>query len=268
MDGFMPLRIRMDSSDIGLQKSFKINNRALSDRIAKLASGLKINQAAHDAAGLVQSEGMRASVSGFAQAIRNSELAINQTQVSEGSLAQTHSILDRLRELSVQSASSGVTDANRASIQTEFSQLTAEVDRLAQTSPVGAESFQIGPHPSDGNQIDIDVLMASGPEIGLSGRSVVSQTGAQQTLSAIDNAIAQVSVQRSDMGVLQSRLGFAIRSNEQAMENLQASESVIRDADVALEASQLASEQVQTQANLSLLSQQNVNRQQVLNLLG
>lgn len=267
-DGFMPLRIRTDASDIGLQKSFKINNRALSARIAKLASGLKINQAADDAAGLVQSEGMRASVSGFSQAIRNSELAMNQTQVAEGSLAETHSILDRLRELSVQAASSGISDANRASIQTEFSQLTAEVDRLAQTAPHGANAFQIGPNPGDGNQVEIDILQASAPEIGLSGRSVVSQTGAQQTLSAIDNAIAQVSVQRSDMGVLQNRLGFAIRSNEQAMENLQASESVIRDADLALEASQLTGERIRTQANISVLSQQNVNRQQVLNLLG
>ena len=264
----MPLRIRMDASDIGLQKSLKINHRALSARIAKLASGLRINQASHDAAGLAQSEGMRANVSGFAQAIRNSELAMNQTQVAEGSLTETHSILDRLRELSVQAASSGITDANRATIQTEYAQLTAEVDRLAQTLPNGVRVFQIGPHPGDGNQVEIDIMQASAPEIGLSGRSVVSQVGAQHTLSAIDNAIAQISVQRSDIGVLQNRLGFAIRSNEHAMENLQASESVIRDADVALEASQLTGERIRTQANISILSQQNVNRQQVLNLLG
>jgi flagellin len=264
----MPVRIRMDASDIGLQKSLKVNNRALSARISKLASGLQINQASDQAAGLVQSEGMRANISGFVQAIRNSELAINQTQVSEGSLAQTHSILDRLRELSVQAVSSGITDANRASIQTEFAQLTSEMDRLAQTASGGSHSFQIGPNPGEGNQIELDILRASGPEMGLSGRSVDTQVGAQQTLSAIDNAIAQVSVQRSDMGVLQSRMGFAIRSNEQALENLQASESVIRDADVALETSLLASQRIQTQASISVLSQQNVNRQQVLNLLG
>jgi flagellin len=102
----------------------------------------------------------------------------------------------------------------------------------------------------------------------LSSQSVVSQNSAQQTLSAIDNAIAQVSVQRSDIGVLQNRLGFAIRSNEQALVNVQASESTIRDADIALEATLLVSSRIRTQASISVLAQQNVNRQQALNLLG
>ena len=266
----MPLRLNTDIPSIGLQRSLKVNNRSLADRIAKLASGLRIRQAADDAAGLAVSEGLRANVSGVTQAIRNSEMAINQTQVAEGTLDQTHAILGRLRELSVQAANGGLTDANRASIQAEFTQLTAEVDRLAQTTPSGAESFQIGPNPGDGNQVEIEIkaLQASGPELSLGSASVASQGGAQTTISAIDNAIAQVSVQRSDIGALQNRLGFAIRANEQVLENLQASESVIRDADVALEASLSASSRVRSQANIALLAQQNVNRQQVLNLLG
>jgi flagellin len=266
----MPIRFNSDRIHVGLQQSLKVNNRELSARISKLASGLRIQQAADDAAGLSVGEGLRGDVSGFAQAIRNSEMAINQTQVAEGTLQQTNSILGRLRELSVQASSAGLTDANRSSIQTEFSQLTAEVDRLAQSAPSGSESFQIGPNPSDGNQVEIDItaLQASGPELNLSSQSVVSQNSAQQTLSAIDNAIAQVSVQRSDIGVLQNRLGFAIRSNEQALVNVQASESTIRDADIALEATLLASSRIRTQASISVLAQQNVNRQQALNLLG
>ena len=265
----MPLRINRDSASVGLQRSLKVNNRALADRISKLSSGLRIRQASDDAAGLTISEGLRANVSGVSQAIRNSEMAINQTQVADGTLDQTNAILGRLRELSVQASSAGLTDANRSSIQAEFAQLTAEVDRLAQTSPSGQESFQIGPNPGDGNQVEINIsaLQASGPELNLSSQSVVSQSGAQQTLSAVDNAIAQVSVQRSHIGALQNRLGFSIRANEQALENLQASESIIRDADVALEASRLASDRIRTQASISVLAQQNVNRQQALNLL-
>ena len=231
---------------------------------------MRIQQASDDAAGLSVSEGLRADASGLAQAIRNSQMAVNQTQVAEGTLEQTHSILGRLRQLSIQASNAGLTDANRASIQSEFSQLGAEVDRLAQSTPRGGQSFQIGPNPEDGNTIEIDLsaLHSGGPELHLSDQSLSTQNGAQQTLSAIDNTLAQVSVQRSDIGVLQNRLGFAIRSNEQALENVQASDSVIRDADVALEATQLVGRRIRTQASISVLAQQNVNRQQALNLLG
>lgn len=266
----MPLRIQSDQSSTGIQRFTKINNKELSARIAKLASGLRIRQAADDAAGLTISEGLRADISGYAQAVRNSEMAINQTQVTEGALNETHAILGRLRELSASASNSTLTDGNRASIQAEFSQLTAELDRLAQSVPSGSETFQIGPNADSGNRVQIDVteLTSSSPQINLASASVATQSGAQSSLNAIDNAIAQVSVQRGDIGALQNRLGFAIRSNEQALENVHASESVIRDADIALETSALASRQIQSRANISILAQQNVNRQQVLNLLG
>ena len=204
------------------------------------------------------------------QAIRNSELAVNQTQVAEGALAQTHTLLDRLRELSLQASDGGLTDDNRVSIQAEFSQMTAEMDRLAQSSGSGYESFQIGPDAAEGSRVAIEIsgLQAAGPELNLSSDSVRSREGAQQALSAIDNAIAQISVQRSDIGVLQNRLDFAIRSNEHALENAQASESTLRDADVAMEASRMVGDRIRTTASIAVLAQQNVNRQQAMNLLG
>lgn len=266
----MPLRINTDISSLQLQRSHRVQNEGLTKRIAKLASGLRIRQASDDVAGLAVSEGLRADISGYAQSIRNAEMAVNQTQITEGTLNESQAILQRLRELSVQASSAGLNDRNRASIQSEFTQLTAELDRLAQSAPSGPENFQIGPNPGAENQVPIDVaeLTSGSPQINLAGKSVASAQGAQQIITAIDNAIAQVSVQRSDIGALQNRLGFAIRNNEQALENVQASESTIRDADVALEASQMTGSQIRSQVNISLQAQQNINRQQVLNLLG
>ena len=130
----MPLRVRNSIPSLNVRRQLGINNRDLAVRIERLSSGLRINRAADDAAGLSVSERMRGELTGLRQAVRNAEQATNLIQTTEGSLNEINAVLIRLRELSVQSASSTVTDSNRTSINAEFTQLVSEIDRIADTS--------------------------------------------------------------------------------------------------------------------------------------
>ena len=140
----MPLRVNNNIAAINSSRHLNANNRVLSTRLERLASGLKLNRASDDAAGLSVREGMRAEIGGLKQSVENSEHATNLIQVAEGSLNEVNAILVRMRELAVQSSNSTVTDNNRASIQAEFTQLTEEIDRIAEATTYNNQTLLTG----------------------------------------------------------------------------------------------------------------------------
>ncbi len=389
----MPLRVRNNIPSLNVRRQLGINNRDLAVRIERLSSGLRINRAADDAAGLSVSEGMRGELTGLRQAVKNAEQATNLIQTAEGSLNEINAVLIRMRELTVQSASSTVTDSNRVSINAEFTQLVSEIDRIADvtsynntnllrgfgntvdtaastalttsnnTGAIGVQissaaagtytfqdtvnndglvtlgngtvsqtidlgpaldgsqvatgttiianfdrlgiqvtltgvrtspasngytdgdldttiieidasttggSFQIGPRDGAVHRLDISIddMSASGTKLSLGALSASTLSGAQSAITTIDTAITTVANQRGSLGAFQNRLSFNMRSNENTIENIQASESSIRDADVATEVSAFTRNQILVQAGTALLAQANVLPQSALSLLG
>ena len=395
----MPLRINTNIPAINVRRILSVNNKDLKTRIERLSSGFRINRAADDAAGLNVSEGMRAEIIGLRQAVRNAEQATNLIQTAEGALNEVNAILIRMRELSVQSASSTVNDDNRGSINAEYIQLINEIDRIGsvtsynnstllagygnivdkdeatsdalasattgavavqisgaaagtytftddvaneitlgngiatQTIDIGAAldlddvggvvatgssivanfdrlgiqltltgqrdvngstplsdgyrdtdleakvlvinsgtggTFQVGPRDGANHRIEINVadMRASSANLNLGSSSVSSLSSAQSAITSLDLAINRVANQRGDLGAFQNRLAFNVRVNEPAVENIQASESFIRDADVASEISAFTRAQILVQSGTALLAQANVLPQNALSLLG
>ena len=397
----MPLRINNNIIALNTRRQLLINNRELAKRIERLSSGLRINRAADDAAGLSVSEGMRAELGGFRQAVRNAEHGTNLIQTAEGALNEVSAILIRMRELAVQAASSTLNDGNRTALNAEVVQLVSEIDRIAQAtsynnttllngfgntvsenptvstalasntsgvidvSITGASagnyvfidadntdnqitlgngvatqtidigpaldtdgavggvvatgssivanfdrlgiqltltgqrnpsitfpasdgyrdgelngltmvveagtggSFQIGPDNTftDRFEVSIGDMRATGAKLNLGGVSVSTLESARSIITTIDLAIDGVAQQRGDLGAIQNRMGFTIRSLENAIESLQASESSIRDADVAEEVSGFTRAQILVQASTALLAQANAIPQNALTLL-
>ena len=397
----MPLRVNHNITALNARRQLLINNRELSTRIERLSSGMRINRAADDAAGLSVSEGMRAELVGFKQAVQNAEHGTNLIQTAEGALNEVSAILIRMRELSVQASSSTLNDSNRTALNAEVVQLVAEIDRISsattynnitllngfgntvsqditvstalasnttgvidvsitgadagtyrfidttntdnqitlgngvatQTISIGTAldadggtggvvatgssivanfdrlgiqltltgardgssfipasdgyrdgdlgttilqvdagtggSFQIGPKNAATNRFEVNIedMSATGPKLNLSGISVSTIDSARSLMPTVDLAINAVAQQRGDLGAIQNRLGFTIRSLENAIENLQASESTIRDADIAEEVSSFTRAQILVQSSTALLAQANAIPQNALTLL-
>lgn len=397
----MPLRVNNNIIALNTRRQLMINNRELATRIERLSSGLRINRAADDAAGLSVSEGMRAEIVGFRQAVKNAEQGTNLIQTAEGALNEVSAILIRMRELAVQSASSTLNDNNRSAMNAEAVQLITEMDRIANStsyngisllngfgntvsrdlaassalastttgitdvSITGAESgnyvfidsatndnqitlgngivtqtidigpaldtdgaaggivatgssiianfdrlgiqltlsgqrapnltspaidgyrdgeldgltlkiesgtggsFQIGPKNGAVHRIEVSItdMRATGVNLNLGGVSISTLLSSRNSISTIDLAIQRVAAVRGDLGAIQNRLGFTIRSLETAFENVQASESAIRDADIAEEVSAFTRAQILVQASTALLAQANAIPQNALSLL-
>lgn len=383
----MPLRVNNNITAITARRALGVNSRTLGTHIERLATGLRINRGADDAAGLAISEGMRAEIMGLTQGVRNAEMATNLTQVAEGALSQVSAMLIRMRELALQGASSTVNNQNRSNLQAEYSHLIAEIDRVAlatsynntvlltgfgntvdnttssaitniadtgvtgvtlsgsasgtftfvdaladdnqitlgngivtQTIDIGSVldhddiggvvatgttavanfdrvgviltlgdgyrdgdldgetivvnsstggSFQVGPDNKVVDRIEfgLDDMRASGTELNLTVTSVSTLDSARGAIPFLDLAINRVASERSDIGAIQNRLAFTVASANNAIENIQASESSIRDADVAAEISEFTRAQVLTQAATAVLAQANALPQTALSLL-
>lgn len=264
---------------------------AVSKSMEKLSSGLRINRAADDAAGLSISEGLKSQVSGSAVAARNAQDGISVIQTTEGALTEVHSILQRQRDLAVQGASDTNNAASRTAIKKEGDALGQELDRLtAGTSFNGIDllkgaagnaganlKIQVGTGGTANDTISIklgDVATAVGTgATGLSdpasaaGFDVTSSATAQATIGRIDTAIAAVSAQRADLGATQNRLEHATKTLQVSGENLQAAESRITDTDMAQEMVKFTKNNILSQAGTAMLSQANQSGQGVLSLL-
>lgn len=276
----MALTVNTNIASLNAQRNLSTTQTALNKSLQRLSSGLRINSAADDAAGLAISEGMRSQIRSMNQAVRNANDGVSLVQTAEGALNEVSNILVRMRELATQSATGTVSSDQRAYIDNEFSQLKSEIDRIASatqfngtslfTSTAGQTvSFQVGPGATVNDTITVTISAAGAASIGVGTTSVSGTSGASATaaLTAIDSAITNVSNIRGTLGAIQNRLQSTINNLQVSVENLSAAESRIRDVDVASETAALTRAQILTQAGTSILSQANQTPQSALSLL-
>ena len=248
---------------------------AQSKSMEKLASGLRINKAGDDAAGLAISEKMRGQVRGLDMASKNSQDGISLIQTAEGALNETHSILQRMRELAVQGGNDTNVDADRTAIQDELNQLMSEIDRISDTTQFNTQNllggsfsgtFQIGANDGQVINVQISAMDTAGLVLG-SNVAVSTNATASVAIKALDTAISSVSSQRSKLGAVQNRLEHTINNLGTASENLTAAESRIRDVDMAKEMMAQTKNSILSQAAQAMLAQANQQPQGVLQLL-
>jgi flagellin len=268
----MSLRIQNNVEAFNAQRHLVGNSDKLSKAMEKLSSGYRINRAGDDAAGLAISEKLRGQIGGLGQASRNASDAISMVQTAEGALNEVHSMLQRVRELAVQYKNGTLGTNDRAAIQSEVDQLSAEIGRIGSetefngikllNSNAGNITFQVG--AGDTQQITVATV-----SVGNEVASTVYTMSATSTtdIAGIDAAINNVSAARANFGVVQNRLEHTISNLASYQENLTASESRIRDADMAAEMVQFTKLQILQQAGTSMLSQANQAPQSVLSLL-
>ena len=269
----MGLRINQNIAAQNAYRNLSVTDGQMSKSLEKLSSGFRINRAADDAAGLSISEGLRSQVGGLKVAVRNAQDGISVAQTAEGALNEVHSILQRMRDLSVQASNGGANDDEaKGAAQKEFVQLNEELDRIGDTTSFGKNklldgnysgTFQVGANAGEEMTIDIDAISAS--DLGTDALDLT--TGASGAITTIDDAIQTVSDQRASLGAYQNRFEHTINNLNVAVENLSASESRIRDTDMAQEMVSFTRSQILTQAGTSMLSQANQASQNVLSLL-
>jgi flagellin len=258
----------------------KLNNNNINDGKAmeKLSSGLRINRAADDAAGLAISEKMRAQIRGLDQASRNSQDAVSLIQTAEGGLNETHAILQRMRELAVQGSNDTNVTLDRNNIANEMQALASEIDHIANSTNFNGTnllsnstslSFQIGATYSDYDQITLDLstLNSGAAALTVNALSVDSATNAKNAITSLDTAISTVSSMRSKVGALQNRLEHTINNLNTESENMSAAESRVRDVDMAKEMMTFSKNNILSQAAQAMLAQANQQPQGVLQLL-
>jgi flagellin len=274
------LSIRTNVSSIDAQRNLYSTQQSLDSSLARLSSGYRITKAGDDAAGLGISVTLQAQVASLNQAARNANDGISLVQVAEGALNESSNIIVRLRELAMQSASDGVTDTQRAYIQTETDALLKEADRIAQGTMFNGVAlldastptldFQIGTG-SDANvdviSIDLSDADAQTAALGIDGLDLSTKDAAVAALAVLDDALANVSAIRADFGAAGNRLTSAVTTIQIAAEALSAANSRIRDVNVAEETSSLARSQVLMQAGVSVLAQSNQMPQYALKLI-
>ena len=279
--------INNNMSSLYANRVLGISNDSIMKSMEKLSSGERINRAGDDASGLAVSEKMRSQIRGLNQASRNIQNGISFIQTTEGYLQETTDILQRIRELAVQSANGIYSDEDRMQIQVEVSQLVAEVDRIASQAQFngmnmltgrfalegdGMMQFQIGANVDQNTRVFIGTMTAQ--SLGLKGVqgsdeqiSISSPDQANLVLATVDTALTTVNKQRADLGAYQNRFEIAAKGINVAAENTQASESRIRDTDMASQMVEFTKDQILTQAGTAMLAQANAQSQNVLALL-
>ena len=267
----MSLRIQNNIAAFDAERNLTGTSMRLQQSMARLSSGYRINTAADDAAGLAISEKLRAQIGGLAQANSNAQDGISLVQTAEGSLNEVHAMLQRVRDLAVQYKNGTLSTDDRTAIQSEVNQLGSEIERIGQSaafngisllSAAGSITFQIG--ANDGDTIAVSTI-SLGQAVSTSVFSL-STTGTSD-ISQIDDAINAVSAQRATFGAVQNRLEHTINNLATYQENLTASESQIRDVDMASEMVEFTKDQILQQAGTSMLSQANQLPNSVLSLL-
>jgi len=280
------MRINHNISALFSYNRLNKTNESMNKSLERLSSGLRINRAGDDAAGLAISEKMRAQIRGLNQATRNAQDAISLIQTAEGALNESQSILQRMRELAVQAANDSNMTADRNKIQAELEQLKTELSRIASQTEfntrkllngsfAGAE-FHIGANADQVITVAIGNMAATALSITQTAITIGSgagSAGAQRSaanalINTIDAALGTVSEERSKLGAIQNRLEHTIANLQTAAENLTAAESRIRDVDMAAEMMNFTRDQVLIQAGTAMLAQANMKPQSVLQLLG
>ncbi|MFQ5482054.1 MAG: flagellin [Nitrospinaceae bacterium] len=290
----MPVRIFNNIPSTNAQRILGINNDRLAQSVERIASGIRINRGADDAAGLAISEGLRSDIRALRQAVRNANDGISLINVTEGALNEQGGILIRLRELASQASTGTVGSTERATIQLEFDALRNEIDRIANTTEFNGQKLvdgslasgtastastggeririQVGINSTSANRIDlnadVNLQSISATALGIDILGVTTAAAALTALDAINSAISVVTQGRGKVGAVQNRLVRTISNLSIGVENLQAAESAIRDADIAEEVALLTRNQILVQAATAMVGQANLIPQSVLQLLG
>ncbi|MBN1410239.1 MAG: flagellin [Spirochaetales bacterium] len=283
--------INHNLSALFASRQLKVNNLSLDKSMEKLASGMRINRAGDDASGLAVSEKMRAQIRGLNQAAKNAENGISLIQTTEGYLQESSDVLQRLRELAIQASNGIYSDEDRMQIQVEVSQLVDELDRVAshaqfntmnlltgrfarqtnENTVTGSMWFHIGANMDQRKQVFIGTMTSE----ALGIRDVASKefinygtaAGANQSIGQIDDALKRINKQRADLGAYQNRLELLVQGVMNGAENLQASESRIRDTDMAATMVDHVRNNILIQSSTAMLAQANTKTQSVLQLL-
>jgi flagellin len=271
----MSMFISTNVSSLNAQRHLTNSSKSLDTSYSRLASGLRINSAKDDAAGLQISSRMTSQINGLDQGNRNANDGISMAQTAEGAMDEVTSMLQRIRTLAQQSANDTNTDDDRAALQKEVGALQKEITRIstdttfASTKLFDADKtykFQVG---ADANQtISIDLKKMDAAALGVDGFDIKDAAGAQDALSKVDGVIKTVDGYRADLGAVQNRLDSTIRNQANISENVSAARSRIRDADFATETANMTKQNILQQASSSILAQANQRPQSALSLLG
>ncbi|WP_176513110.1 flagellin domain-containing protein [Pseudomonas faucium] len=282
----MALTVNTNTTSLGVQKNLNRASDALSTSMTRLSSGLKINSAKDDAAGLQIATRMTSQIRGQTMAIKNANDAISIAQTAEGAMQEQTNILQRMRELAVQSRNDNNSEDDRAALDKEFQSMLKEIDRIAGSTQLngknlldgtaGDMTFQVGSNTGSDNQITIslsDALSTAGALSGLSSQSITGadSSSAEATftaaMSAIDDALNAINSTRADLGAVQNRLTSTINNLQNINENAEAARGRVQDTDFAAETAQLTKQQTLQQASTSVLAQANQLPSAVLKLL-
>ena len=274
------ISVASNIASLNARRNLSNTHKNLNQSIERLSSGLRINRAADDAAGLAVSESMRTQLRGLQQAERNSQDAISLIQTAEGGLQEVTNVLSRMRELAIQAANEGTMDTTqRGYLHQEFDLLESELNRIVNVTEYNGQqlidgtvssgiSFQIGMRNSDNDRISVALQSVSATALGLDTGALSTASQAQAAVSALDAALTTVNTQRGTLGATQNRLEMTISNLLNMEENLSAADSRIRDADIAEESARLSRAQILEQAGTSVLAQANQLPQSVLSLIG
>jgi flagellin len=288
----MALVVNTNLQSLNAMNSLGRSTAALGSVFERISSGLRINKAADDAAGLGVSESLDAEIRALRQASRNANDGISLIQTAEGAANEIANILKRMRELAIQSASETLGTDERSYIDDEYEQLSAEVERIAQTtsfngiqlansastSTFGTVTVQVGSNDTVNDRIDIvmgdvrattlGVSYTSAGSVAVNTLNLNSTTAARSAITRLDTALTSVNAYRSTFGAIQNRLESTLRNLENYTENLTAAKSRILDADFAFETAQMAKYQILQQSGVAVLGQANAITQSALRLLG
>jgi flagellin len=275
----MGLRVTTNMASIAAQRTMGFQTKRQEHASQALSSGSRIVRASDDPAGLAIAEGMKAEIRGTNMARSNAFNAISALQVAEGGLSETANLLTRLRELGVQAASDTVGEKERNYLQQEAKSVTDEIQRIAETTKFGDRmlidgsnpefDFHVGTNAGKENIINFKAEgSATASELGVDGVDISDKSGARDLLSNIDSALEKVARFRAGFGSMQSRLESTVQGLDSRSENLSAARSRIADADIAKEASELASANMLQAASMSVLAQANNQPMVAMKLIG
>ena len=279
----MAIVINTNVASLNAQRNLNKSQLGLNRSMQRLSSGMRINSAKDDAAGLAISDRMTSQVRGLNQAARNAQDGISMAQTAEGALVETTNLLQRMREIAVQSANDTNTQSDRTSLNDEFHQLQLEIDRISANTQFNSQNLLDGTFSGAGNEaifhvganagqtISLNIVnmeaQSLGTGVGSGTVHVSSQANANTAITAIDTAVADVDTVRGDLGAVMNRLESTIANLTNVSENLSASRSRILDADIAQETSEMTKNNILQQAGVSVLSQANQSTQLALGLL-
>ena len=285
----MPVRIFNNVPSLNAQRILGANNDRLAQSVERISSGIRINRASDDAAGLAISEGLRSDIRTLRQAVRNANDGISLINITEGALNEQASILIRLRELAAQASTGTVGSTERQTIQLEFSALRNEIDRISNVTEFNGTKLvdgslasgvtsasqimiQVGLDSGANSRINlneqIDLAAVTSSSLSIDSISVTTSAAALTALDSVNTAIGTVTQGRGKVGSVQNRLVRTVSNLSISIENLQAAESQIRDADIAEEVAILTRNQIMVQASTAMVGQANLIPQSVLQLLG